>query len=147
MKVTSSRILGAVAVVAVVLAAAAEASAPAGRYTVASGTVFDTNTKLTWQQTGPSAQYSWSDALTYCQTLSLTGTGWRLPTVKELQTIVDYSQRYPAIDTTAFPAPAIIYWSSSPSASPGLDAWYVEFNTGGTFILFEGDTANVRCVR
>jgi hypothetical protein len=62
----------------------ADANAPAGRYTIAEGTVYDTKTMLTWQQTIPTRQYYWADAKTYCGSATVSsalgGSGWRLPT-------------------------------------------------------------------
>ncbi|HEX3696072.1 MAG TPA: DUF1566 domain-containing protein [Polyangia bacterium] len=143
-----SRFLGAIALVTVVLSASAEANAPAGRYTMNGGTVFDTKTKLTWQQTVPPAKYAWAAAKTYCQTLSLAGTGWRLPTRKELQTIVDYSQSSPSIDPTAFPAtPAEAFWSSSPVVGSPTVAWSIYFIIGLTYSFVVTDPNEVRCVR
>jgi formylglycine-generating enzyme required for sulfatase activity len=148
MNATSRHLLGAFAVVAVVLTASAEATAPAGRYTTTGGTVFDTKTKLTWQQTAPAATYTWAAATHYCQSLSLAGTGWRLPTSKELQTIVDYSQSIPSIDPTAFPAtPAEYFWSSSPLADSPANAWYVNFSYGDTDHNPVAVANFVRCVR
>jgi hypothetical protein len=102
MNASIHRFLGALAIIAVALPTSADASAPAGRYVVTNGgtgngTVYDTKTKLTWQQTVSSTTYTWADAKTYCAGVgtSLGGTGWRLPTLKELQTIVDYSQSNP----------------------------------------------------
>jgi len=148
MNATFFRFLGAVALVSVVSSTSAEASAPAGRYTMTGGTVFDTKTKLTWQQTLPAAKYVWAAAKTYCQTLSLAGTGWRLPTRKELQTIVDYSQSNPSIDPTAFPAtPAGAFWSSSPVAGSPTVAWSIYFIIGLTYSFVMTDPNEVRCVR
>jgi formylglycine-generating enzyme required for sulfatase activity len=148
MNATLSRFLGAVAVVSVVSSSSAAANAPAGRYTMTGGTVLDTKTKLTWQQTVPAAKYTWAAAKTYCQTLSLMGTGWRLPTRKELQTIVDYSQASPSIDPTAFPAtPAEAFWSSSPVAGSPTVAWSIYFIIGLTYSFVMTDPNEVRCVR
>ena len=75
------------------------------------GTVTDTSTGLTWQQAtaGPMA---WEAAQKYCAKLELAGGGWRLPTVQELQSIVDYTRQVPAIDTAAFPdTMSRYYWS------------------------------------
>jgi len=154
------RLLGAIAIIALTLPTSADASAPAGRYVVTSGgadagtgngTVYDTKTKLTWQQTAP--MYSWANAKTYCASAavsaSLGGTGWRLPTIKELQTIVDYSQYSPAIDSTAFPStPPIWFWSSSLCAGQSSCVWIINFGDGHTVTetaLTNG--AYVRCVR
>ncbi|HEX2672103.1 MAG TPA: DUF1566 domain-containing protein [Polyangiaceae bacterium] len=60
-------------------------AAPAGRYTLTSTTVYDTKTKLTWQRVSSPAAYTWSDALQYCA----KNAPWRMPTYKELFTIVD----------------------------------------------------------
>jgi formylglycine-generating enzyme required for sulfatase activity len=148
MNATFPRFLGAVAVASLALSTSAEASAPAGRYTTAGGTVTDTKTKLTWQQTAAPAAYVWAAAKTYCQTLSLAGTGWRLPTRKELQTIVDYSQSNPSIDPTAFPATlAAAFWSSSPVAGSPASAWLVDFSIGGSYGYGGPAAYYVRCVR
>jgi hypothetical protein len=139
--------LTAVGVVAA-LALFAHANAPAGRYTTANGTVYDTKTKLTWQQAVSSAAYTWADAKTYCSGLSLEGTGWRLPTAKELQTIVDESRSNPAIDPNAFPStPSVWFWSSTPSAGSSSGAWLVYFLDGNTDYYGVSGPSSVRCVR
>ncbi len=137
-----------VVVVVVASTTYAEANAPAGRYTTAGGTVYDTKTKLTWQQTVASGTYTWAGAKTYCAGLNLGGTGWRIPTVKELQTIVDDSQANPSIDTTAFlSTPVDWFWSSSPLAGSSSFAWGVDFTCGVTSYNGVSDYHDVRCVR
>jgi len=161
MKSAIPRFLGAVSIVVVALTTSADASAPAGRYQVTgggtdagtgNGTVYDTKTKLTWQQTVPSTTYTWANAKTYCGSAavstSLGGTGWRLPTLKELQTIVDYSQSNPSIDSTAFPStPGNVFWSSSPLAGSSSNAWSVDFGYGYTGNVVVSNPRYVRCVR
>jgi len=144
-----ARFLAVVAFATVAFTTSAHANAPAGRYTTANGTVYDTKTKLTWQQTVASGTYNWAGAKTYCAGLSLNGTGWRLPTIKELQTIVDDSRTNPAIDTTAFPStPADWFWSSSPLAGSSSSAWSVYFDFGYSVTSDVSDFSNyVRCVR
>jgi hypothetical protein len=130
---------------------ATEAAAPAGHFTVSNGTVYDTRTKLTWVQTPTTATFAWSAAITYCSTLSLNGTGWRLPTVKELNSLVDYSVSSPGplIDATAFPgAPAVLFWSSSAATSTLGSAWIVDFQSGYAQPYGPPSTPNrARCVR
>jgi hypothetical protein len=150
MNTTFPRFLGAGTMLAVVLTASAQANAPVVRYTIAGGTVTDTKTKLVWQQTAPAAPYGWANAMTYCPTLgaSLGGTGWRLPTIKELQTIVDDSLKSPSIDPTAFPAtPVTSFWSSSPSAGSPSTVWGVDFYDGSSNTYPGPDPHDVRCVR
>jgi hypothetical protein len=157
MNASIPRFLCAVAMIAVILPTPADASAPAGRYVVtnggtSNGTVYDSKTKLTWQQTISSISYTWADAKTYCAGLgsSLGGTGWRLPTLKELQSLVDYSQTTPpTIDSTAFPGtfPAS-FWSASPLAGSSSLAWIVFFYYGNTDLSDVSSYGNnVRCVR
>src|SRR5208283_815424 len=139
MNVSIPRLLGAVAIIAVTLPTSSYANAPAGQYVVTAGgtgngTVYDTKSKLTWQQTVSSVTYSWAGAKTYCAGVgaSLGGTGWRLPTIKELQSIVDLTQTTsPMIDPNAFPStPSAVFWSSSPVAVSPSSAWVVYFNDG-----------------
>jgi len=82
------------------------------------GTVTDTSTGLMWQQAGSSNVMTWEQALAYCEGLNLGGdTDWRLPTIKELRSIVDHSRYNPAINNTYFPVTAASwYWSSTTDA-------------------------------
>jgi len=130
----------------------ASADAPPGRYTVASGTVQDTRTGLTWQRAVDANTYTQPNAISYCTGLTLAGGGWRLPKVSELLTLVDPTKSSPAIDATAFPStPGGYFWSSSAYVGAGGagDAWYVDFMTGLSSHSPTGSTASyrVRCVR
>ena len=123
------------------------ASAQAVRYVVESGTVFDKQTKLTWQQASPDESYTWGDATSYCGALSLNGGGWRLPTVGELQTVVDEATN-PSIDGATFPGtPSEYFWSSSLVATDPARAWTCFFANGSTYSFFITTERNVRCVR
>jgi hypothetical protein len=131
------------------IAPPAPANPTPGRYTLASGTVYDTKTKLTWQQVSPSTPGTWASAKGYCPGLNLQGMGWRLPTVKELTTIVDVAQAGTSVDATAFPgAPSHYYWSSTPLAGDANNAWLIDFSGGAAYafgaISVEYD---MRCVR
>ena len=56
-------------------------------------TVTDKATGLIWQQNDSRVGMDWPTALEYCKNLELAGsTNWRLPNVKELQSIVDYTK-------------------------------------------------------
>ena len=131
------------------------AKAPPGRYVVdATGvTVFDTYTKLTWQRTPPPSDpktglLNWADAKAYCKGLVLVGTGWRLPEITELRSIVDYKQSVPAIDPVAFPkAPAEYFWSNTPYMGAADAVWIVSFYTGDSSNMGVTGWERVRCVR
>jgi len=115
------------------------------------GTVTDNNTGLIWQQAEP-GYMTWASALSYCEGLSLGGfSGWRLPSKKELITIVDYLIPYPGptIKTAYFPnAYAAYSWSSTTYAGGPDDAWLVDFSDGGVYdIGSKGANCYVRCAR
>jgi len=123
------------------------AAAPPDRYTFPSaGVVYDTRTKLTWQQEVVSNSYTQEEATAYCASLSLAGAAWRLPAVSELLTLVDLTQENPAIDTKAFPnTPPAGFWTSSVYGD--ANAWTVNFlegKSGGSGTAAKG---RARCVR
>lgn len=68
------------------------------------GTVLDLATGLVWQKSDSGKGMAWKEALSYSESLELAGhDDWRLPSAKELQSIVDYSRspetsNSPAID-------------------------------------------------
>ncbi len=126
---------------------------PEGRFTDnGDGTVTDNCTGLMWQKGRAPETVSWCGALAYCESLSLGGglpawEDWRLPNVRELQSLADYGRSTPAIDPVFNAAPAF-YWSSTTNAiSPGF-GWGVNFSHG---IVGNGVTKNttnhVRAVR
>jgi hypothetical protein len=156
MNASTPRFLGAIAIIMVTLPTSVDANAPAGQYVVTasgtvSGTVYDTKSKLTWQQTVSSTTYTWAAAKTYCAgvSASLGDTGWRLPTIKELMTILDVSQATaPMIDPNSFPGtPSATFWSSSPVGGSPSNAWGVDFKNGYAGSRAVSTTYNVRCVR
>jgi len=103
----------------------------AGRFTDnGDGTVTDNRTGLMWQKKTALGTYMWQEALKYCENLSLAGhDDWRLPNVRELQSIVDYGRRNPSIDPV-FGAVSSFYWSSSTYVHYPPYAWIVSFHYG-----------------
>ena len=86
-------------------------------------TVTDSMTGLEWQRSALDATaVTWKEALDYCESLSFASrSDWRLPSIKELSTLVDESDDTPpAIDESALGSnPAAYYWSSTPAFSSG----------------------------
>lgn len=67
------------------------------------GTITDPVSGLMWQQTPPAEGMSWADAKEYCENLEYGGySDWRLPTLKELFSISDFSQGWPYLDQEYF---------------------------------------------
>ncbi|MBN2806426.1 MAG: DUF1566 domain-containing protein [Prolixibacteraceae bacterium] len=57
------------------------------------GTISDLATGLMWMKADNGKGVNWEDALDYAENLDFAGySDWRLPNVKELQSIVDYSR-------------------------------------------------------
>lgn len=100
------------------------------------GTVIDQTSGLMWQQ-ADSGLLTWDAALGYAERLSLAGfEDWRMPTVKELQSLSELSQTTtPQIQQRFFPsAQASAYWSSTTLKQGGStsSAWVVEFGVNAS---------------
>lgn len=128
------------------------AAAPVGRYTISADTVADLKTGLLWQRQAAATSSGYSLATSACGTLSLGGSPagtWRVPTLKELQTLVDWRATGTAIDATAFPGPygaADNFWSATANVSSLGLYWVVSFERGNNGYLPQGTAARVRCV-
>lgn len=81
------------------------------------GTVTDLNTGLMWQQSLPPDKYTYSESVTYANNSTLAGyTDWRLPTIKELYSLILFSG---------------VTGMSELSSIPYLDTDYFDFRFGG----------------
>jgi hypothetical protein len=112
--------------------------------------VIDTKKNLMWQDNEDVTVYktSWGLAKDYCETLTLSGyTDWRLPTVKDLQGIVDIKKAKPAIYEEFKFCESTSYWTRSLDMSNKNHAWYVGFKTGATYKDSKDYDCYVRCVR
>lgn len=132
-------------------AAVTNAEAPVGRYVITASTVLDQRTGLTWQRTAATTKHAQPSAISYCvaPTPALPGVGWRLPSIAELQSLIDDTRARPAIDSKAFPnTPSDGFWTASVSigGSAGF-AWYVDFATGTPWTVQATEALSVRCVR
>lgn len=116
-------------------------------------TITDSVTGLEWQRVDDNTQRSYNDAYAYCIELGNSNYGghtdWRLPTIWELLSIVDYREAYPAINRDAFPnTNQTEYWSSTTDERSAEHAYAVDFQDGSVFDLTsKTELYLTRCVR
>jgi len=101
--------------------------------------------------------YNEEDNSSYCNTQSfsvrmnehaLCGyADWRLPTRKELLTLIDYGQDAPMIESDYFPSPGEVVWAGTPLALGSSSAWIVNFDYGNSFSIDRRNARKVRLVR
>ncbi len=143
------------------------------------GTITDNNTGLMWEKKSLEGDistnihhrdkaYTWTDAVAQHIANLNAGAGfaghtdWRLPNVKELQSIVNYENTSPAVspafDTGCAAGCTVLTcsctsagntWSSSTEATLGTQtkAWLVDFISGFVITDFKGGNLAVRAVR
>jgi hypothetical protein len=129
------------------------AAPPIGQLVVSADGLWvrDTRTGLLWQRHVDTLRYTYGGATAYCASLALgTESGFRLPSIVELATILDESRSNPPIDSAAFPVVAGVtgYWSATTDAANAANAWTMLFTSQGfMFRTDKSSTQNVRCVR
>jgi hypothetical protein len=129
---------------------------PRYSYSADGSEVSDALTGLTWRRcaeglswsgsacTGGNATYTHEQALAWAQ----SQTGWRLPSVKELNSVVDLTHTVPAVDSAVFPnTPTVSFWTSTPYVSSSGFAWGVNFGNGFVQPYYRNDRYRVRLVR
>jgi hypothetical protein len=121
--------------------------AAGARYLAGADTVVDQRTGLTWQRTIDGRLRTWADAGAYCASPGLPGAGWRLPTMKELQSIVDEARANPAIDPLFGDTPLEPFWTATPVVAAPGSAWRVSFPHGYTYDATATHEYYARCVR
>ena len=138
---------------------AMQRTAPDKRYVAVSGSngaeILDRQTKLIWRRcsagqtwdgstcSGSAGAFDWVTAL---QQAKAAGTGYRLPNVKELQSLLEAACYTDAINEKFFPASLRgVYWSSTPAV--GARAWFVNFNLGDSGNSERFSAGAVRAVR
>jgi hypothetical protein len=146
----------------VALSSLARADAPPDQYNLFNlNTVIieDLNTGLHWQRYPSLTPVPWAGTFGVCDSVSLDTytTGWRVPSYKELLTLVDEVPHteyengalvQKAIDPNAFPGTAVDtpYWSSSVPASQPTNGYAVNFHTGVPQLQDTLTSFYVRCV-
>ncbi len=105
----------------------------------------DTTTGLQWNA-DISQRGTYEEAIDICKNANFGGvSGWRLPTLQELLTLVDYTIN--GVSTTIPNADAARHWSITPFAQLETEALSVNFEDGDYFHLVKSQDLAVRCVR
>lgn len=106
---------------------------------------------LMWEDTVhvEEVKLNYAQAERYCQKLTLgKHTDWRVPTLSELLTLVDYKRYKPAIvGAFHYIEKDSLYWSSTPYVRSADEYWGVMFKDGSTSNASENYDRYVRCVR
>lgn len=113
------------------------------------GTVTDSRSGLMWQKSTSSIAYTWQQALGYAEELTLAEySDWRLPDRNELQTLVNYSRSYPAIDPLMIAdIVSSYYWSSTTYADGAIGSWLLSFSSGSVYYDYKSTSYAVRAAR
>ena len=123
------------------------------------GTITDTRTGLMWMRSAVGQTWIGDTAVgnasyhKFEPSLELPSTcvgydDWRLPTLNELELLVDPSRQAPTIDIYAFPnTPRSFFWTSSRVVESGRNVWRVNFGDGQTDPSSPIASAQIRLVR
>jgi hypothetical protein len=121
------------------------------------GTVTDALTGLMWtEDDNDNETMTWQEALDYANNLSLGNKGcgtsytdWRLPNVKELQSLIDFSNYDPSLPGghPFLNVQSSYYWSSTTIEGYTSFAWYVSMSSGSVYGNEKTLSYDVRPVR
>ena len=113
--------------------------------------IHDPATKLMWEDTPHvrETKITQPRAKIYCSELTLGNfRDWRLPTIRELLTIIDYRRVSPAIlKAFNYVEEESFYWTQTPVADESDAFWGVNFKRGASSKASEYYDRYVRCVR
>jgi hypothetical protein len=113
------------------------------------GTITDNLTGLIWQKIASPDLMTWEEALIYASELSLgSKDDWRLPNVKEIQSLNDPQLTKPSFNKNFFPdCLSGNYWSSTTQVNAPAKAWDINIDYG--IVSYNDKTLkeHVLCVR
>ncbi len=113
-------------------------------------TIYDKSTSLLWQDSKANAKLSmtYRKAQDYCSKLVIDkNSDFRLPTMYELQTIIDYKNYDPAIVKGFEHVSNEAYWSSTPFADDDRVVWLIHFRKGERYVKDMHYDRYIRCVQ
>ena len=118
--------------------------------------IINRNTGLMWQQKITEESYTWENAIAHCENLTYAGyDDWRLPSVKELMSIIvssGYMVEYNMTFFNFFPehadyADRFRFWTSNWAVYAYEYAWYLTFYNNKIEAYKATDTNLAMCVR
>ena len=113
------------------------------------GTVTDEVTNLIWQKASLQDTITWEQALTFADTLTIAGyTDWRLPNIKEIESINDEQYYNPSINPIfEVGTGGKHFWSSTTQINQVTNAWYLDGLYGLTTYIAKTRNLYTLCVR
>ena len=113
------------------------------------GTITDHLTQLMWEKVPTTAVQTWEQALVLAEGLTLANySDWRLPNIKELQSLNDERAIQPSVSSPYFQNLIVTkYWSSTSLPNQTTKAWYWHTAFGITTYDLKTVANNVLCVR
>lgn len=128
---------------------------PYPRFAVGTNVVTHNLTGLMWTRSANNGLRSWNEAIDYCNIISvlepagnfiITYDDWRLPNIRELQSLIDYKYTGPALSNASGsgqwsadnPFEQVLngwYWSSTTVDIDASEAWAVWMDTGSVVRL------------
>ena len=114
-------------------------------------TISDNLTGLMWEKFPYNDSLFWDNALQHAENLTLAGySDWRLPNIKEIESLNNEKANAPSINSIAFPnVVAKKYWSSTSQFNHAANAWFIDFQNFGLTSYISKTTRGccVMCVR
>lgn len=116
------------------------------------GTVTDTTTGLMWEKEHQLIDTDWKSNLQYCQNLSLANYfDWRLPNIRELETLIDDSRYkpsiYPIFGQDSGERPSSTTMAIDPIRNILPELFSVAFDIGAVMMSSKRNILAARCVR
>lgn len=112
--------------------------------------VVDEEKNIMWQDNTESINHkeNFTMAKVYCETLILNGyIDWRVPTIKELLSLIDVKNKKAAIIKEFEYTQSDIYYSSTKSIQQKNNYWFVDFASGVINTIDKKEKIYIRCVR
>jgi hypothetical protein len=117
--------------------------------------VLDKETGLVWERSpSPTNNFLWDSARFHCLGRT-TGShkGWRLPSIHELQSLIDPARTGPALPAGhpfVLPQPIVnVHWTATTNAGTNTQTWFVNVDNGSVddYALKATGEGNAWCVR